>query len=519
MLPKVTAAAASASSKAREDLYLRPRALNVVDSISQANLPPQVAPAGLPVKQGYYKQTVDHFGNQKGVNGTHFDQLYFIQEAFYKSGGPGESQADDGNLKGIVGSILSWLLPRYGALGVSLEHRFYGTSADTPGRSTPTADLSLESLKLLTADQAIEDIAEFITNFPTLFPEYKLTSTTKWISIGGSYPGALSAWLRQQHPELIYAAHASSAPVNLVEDFWRFSYALDQGMTFQANNQFHNGNTCMKGWTRAVKAFDEYITANLKNPAALKSFKSKFWLSQLENTGDFATYVTSTMGGTVQYFADLRHIGNKTTLETICDGQVNPAFTNPKANDAELLATLQSFTIQRSKQARIKGDNDPTILAYYATTGGPVADNLWAYQSCNQYGYFQTGQPLKSGLIESYSVYSQYNNVEYNEWICKYQGVTKKNDSIPASIKKEVTYWGGLNIEQDNILWVNGQYDPWHWLSNYDVAYEGQGSLLYANASHCNDLWGPTSKWPVVSDAYSKSFWDQIFATYDKWIL
>ncbi|ORY39034.1 NAD(P)-binding protein [Rhizoclosmatium globosum] len=229
-----------------------------------------------------------------------------------------------------------------------------------------------------------------------------------------------------------------------------------------------------------VKAFDEYIKANFKNPAALKSFKSKFWLSQLENTGDFAKYVTSTMGGTVQYFADLRHIGNKTTLETICDGQVNPAFTNPKATDAELLATLQSFTIQ------------PPFTDW--SLGGPVADNFWAYQSCNQHGYFQTGQPLKSG-------------------------VTKKNDSIPASIKKEVTYWGGLNIEQDNILWVNGQYDPWHWLSNYDVAYEGQVPLLYANATHCNDLWGPTSKWPVASDAYSKSFWDQIFATYDKWIL
>ncbi|KAJ3277357.1 hypothetical protein HDU79_002592, partial [Rhizoclosmatium sp. JEL0117] len=44
-------------------------------------------------------------------------------------------------------------------------------------------------------------------------------------------------------------------------------------VTFQAKNQFHNGNACTKGWSRAVKAFDKYITANLKNPAALKSFK------------------------------------------------------------------------------------------------------------------------------------------------------------------------------------------------------------------------------------------------------
>ncbi|KAJ3069162.1 Thymus-specific serine protease, partial [Rhizoclosmatium hyalinum] len=177
-----TVSAASVAVKQQLTPHLRP--LNIVDAIGQGNLPAGIAPPGLPTKQGYYRQTVDHFGNQKGVNGTKFDQLYFVQDAFYKPGGPiffyiaGESQADDSFITGGAGSLLSWLMPRYNGMAVSLEHRFYGSTPATPGRSTPTADLSPESLKLLTADQSVEDMAEFISNFPSLFPQYKINAAT-----------------------------------------------------------------------------------------------------------------------------------------------------------------------------------------------------------------------------------------------------------------------------------------------------------------------------------------------------
>ncbi|ORY33609.1 peptidase S28, partial [Rhizoclosmatium globosum] len=169
----------------------------------------------------YYTQQVDHFGDQTGVNGsTTFEQYYIIQDKYYKPGGPiflwiaGEGPADDGYMTG-GGSLLSWLMPRYNGLVVSLEHRFYGATSGTVGRSVPTADLSPESLKLLTSRQAIEDMASFIRDFPTLFPNYNISNDTKWVTVGGSYSGALSAWMRQQHPELVHAAYAASAPVDV----------------------------------------------------------------------------------------------------------------------------------------------------------------------------------------------------------------------------------------------------------------------------------------------------------------
>ena len=43
-----------------------------------------------------------------------------------------------------------------------------------------------------------------------------------WITIGGSYPGAMSAWFRFKYPHLTVGSIASSAVVNAIEDFKMF---------------------------------------------------------------------------------------------------------------------------------------------------------------------------------------------------------------------------------------------------------------------------------------------------------
>ena len=40
--------------------------------------------------------------------------------------------------------------------------------------------------------------------------------------VGGSYPGALSAWFKQRYPQLAIASWSSSGVVYPITDFWKF---------------------------------------------------------------------------------------------------------------------------------------------------------------------------------------------------------------------------------------------------------------------------------------------------------
>jgi len=46
-----------------------------------------------------------------------------------------------------------------------------------------------------------------------------LTKTPDWVVIGGSYPGALSAWFKSKYPNAAKAAWSSSGVIHVIKDF------------------------------------------------------------------------------------------------------------------------------------------------------------------------------------------------------------------------------------------------------------------------------------------------------------
>ena len=72
---------------------------------------------------------------------------------------------------------------------IVLEHRFYGLS-------NPLPDLSSQSLKLHTIQQAIDDLEYFAQNVKLPQPDGASVAPGKapWVLIGGSYSGALTSF-------------------------------------------------------------------------------------------------------------------------------------------------------------------------------------------------------------------------------------------------------------------------------------------------------------------------------------
>ena len=98
--------------------------------------------------------------------------------------------------------------------------RFYG-------KSHPTPDLSTTNLQYLSSHQALADIAGFHDYIVEL---YKLTDDNKWIAFGGSYSGALAAWLRIKYPQIVIGSVASSAPVQAELNFSQYMEVVGQSL-------------------------------------------------------------------------------------------------------------------------------------------------------------------------------------------------------------------------------------------------------------------------------------------------
>jgi Serine carboxypeptidase S28 len=76
-------------------------------------------------------------------------------------------------------------------------------------------------LQLLTLHQAIQDFVLFAktVQFPFDTKNGSTADKAPWVFTGGSYSGALTAWTESISPGTFWAYHASSAPVEAIDDY------------------------------------------------------------------------------------------------------------------------------------------------------------------------------------------------------------------------------------------------------------------------------------------------------------
>lgn len=142
------------------------------------------------------------------------------------------------------------LAKKYSALILTLEHRFYGESMPFGD-----ASLQLQNLKYLNTEQSLKDLAYFIMKVE----QNNLHNVWRnpWITIGGSYPGAMSAWFREKYSHLTVGALASSAVVNAIEDYKDF----DEQIYLSAER---GGTSCIE----SIRNLSDYVEKQVTGPNA-----------------------------------------------------------------------------------------------------------------------------------------------------------------------------------------------------------------------------------------------------------
>ena len=110
-----------------------------------------------------------------------------------------------------------------------------------------------------------------------------------WISIGGSYPGALSAWYRYKYPHMTIGSIASSAVVNAFAYYPQF----DEQMYLSAAK---SGDYCWK----AINDTSAHVEAILKTTEAA-TFKGKFPGADKLSDAEFLFFWADAIVEKIQY--------------------------------------------------------------------------------------------------------------------------------------------------------------------------------------------------------------------------
>eukprot|EP00769_Ergobibamus_cyprinoides_P004677 gnl/Ergobibamus_cyprinoides/864.p1 GENE.gnl/Ergobibamus_cyprinoides/864~~gnl/Ergobibamus_cyprinoides/864.p1 ORF type:complete len:352 (+),score=93.32 gnl/Ergobibamus_cyprinoides/864:143-1057(+) len=230
----------------------------------------------------------------------------------------------------------------------ALEHRFFG-------ESWPFDDSSVDHLSYLTADQALFDLAHFVEAKRDELLAASGAEDVAFLILGGSYPGALSAWFRAKFPHLSVGAVASSAVVNPVIDFTIFDRQVRESLQPACAGQ--------------VDRINDLVATDMDG------FRAR-WNSPLANDYDFAYWLADAFVGPVQYAykADL------------CTADLLAAET-----DEDLLAAFDAYLAADGK-LEDTAEYDSALLSRLDNDNS----RSWLWMKCTGLAYFQDADPRGS---------------------------------------------------------------------------------------------------------------------------
>lgn len=156
----------------------------------------------------WFNQTVDHFSFAPTPAAGHtFPQRYCVAAQHWAPGGPIFFYAgNEGPVDAYVANTgLMWeQAPRFGALLLFAEHRYYGATQVCGPNSIRRCP------RYLTVEQALADYAVLLRHVRQVLLR---SPDSPVVAFGGSYGGMLAAYLRYKYPHLVAGAVASSAPI------------------------------------------------------------------------------------------------------------------------------------------------------------------------------------------------------------------------------------------------------------------------------------------------------------------
>ncbi|KAF5454283.1 hypothetical protein F2P56_023960 [Juglans regia] len=418
----------------------------------------------------YFSQPLDHFSfsdlpsfpQRYLISTEHWVGAQRLGPIFFYCGNEGDIEWFAANT-GFVWEIA----PRFGAMVVFPEHRYYGKSM--PYGSRDEAYKNATTLSYLTAEQALAD-------FAVLLRELKRdlsAEVSPVVLFGGSYGGMLAAWMRLKYPHVAVGALASSAPILQFEDIVppeTFYDIVSGAFKRESTSCF---NTIKESW-------DVLISESLKNDGLLQLTKTFHLCRTLKRTEDLRDWLDSAYS----YLAMVNYPYSSDFLMPL-----------PGHPIREVCRKIDGCPHGTSILERIFEG----VSVYYNYTGGvdcfqldddPHGMDGWNWQACTE-----MVMPMSSSRDAS-----MYPTYDYNH--SSFQEECWKEFKVKPRPRWITTEFGGHDVKTalkkfgSNIIFSNGLLDPWSGGSVLQNVSETIVALVTEEGAHHIDLRASSSEDP-----------------------
>ena len=141
-----------------------------------------------------------------------------------------------------------------------------------------------------------------------------------------------------------------------------------------------------------------------------------------------------------------------TAKELIKDGGYDPS------SQSLVTQMLNLIGLVRRMASRCPTTNQNACFSAYNNTDNQLDDlsqtwRSWAWQTCTQWGYWQTGSGFPTSIMP---IISRAIDIEYNTITCR--------DAFNISTSPDVgaiNKYGGLDIAHSRLAFIDGEWDPW----------------------------------------------------------
>ncbi|XP_020713996.1 putative serine protease K12H4.7 [Ceratitis capitata] len=393
------------------------------------------------------EQKLDHFDS---TNEKTWQMRYMENDNYFKEGGPifiyvgGEWSISSLSIR--MGHFVDMAKEHDGLLFYT-EHRYYG-------KSLPTSDLTVDNLKYLHVKQSLADLAHFIKyqreNYPGL-------ENSKVIMAGGSYAASMVVWFKHTYPELLTGGWASSAPLLAKVDFREYKEVVGRALRELGSEQ------CYSRVQNGIATLEEMIgggrAAEVK--AMMKICDNFDEYNDLDVWTLFSS-ISNLFSGIVQYQS-----GND--VPNLCD------FLMEQESDVVAIA---KFLLRYIGTGCFDLTYKDTLTYYIDSTFAAGANRPWYYQTCNEYGWYQSSRsrnqpfgtkfPAKLYLTLCEDIFGE-NFTETN---------------IYANVGQTNEDFGGYSPNAPNVYQTHGGLDPWSAAGHTAE----QGATIIPLTSHCADF-------------------------------